>query len=391
MADSVQREWRPETAWQGVREGTCDAASVYAAQRARCPVSRSPSPQGFDVWHVFDAADVASVLADTETYSSAVPKFGERLIPIEVDPPEHTEYRKLLSRMMSPRRMVSYEEAVRANVGAALEPLIAAGSGDIAELTYKLPIKTFCLLMGEDDLAFDELDRARRAGSPPADQVDADAATRRQQLMEPLRQFCRERLIARRAEPRDDLASDIANATLNGAPLAENEALSILSLIYIAGHQSTTGGMQSALLRIASDPAVQARLRADRALIPAAIEEALRLETPLHTLPRYCTRDAELGGRQIKAGDQVYPVYGAANLDPAAFPAPEQFDIDRKPVHFAFGRGPHMCAGAPLARMQIRVLIEELLARTQTLSIVGTPQRKPWPQNACEALVLAFG
>lgn len=206
--------------------------------------------------------------------------------------------------------------------------------------------------------------------------------------MAPLREYCLRRLVACRATPEDNLANDIANAELDGAPLPVAEALSMLCPIYIAGHQSTTAGLQGALLRIASAAAVKERLRLDHRLIPAATEECHRLETPLHALPRYCTRDVELGDRRVRAGDQVYPVFGAANLDPAMFAESDELSIKRRPVHFAFGRSTHMCAGAPLARMKIRVLLEELLARTSTFAITGHPLRKAWPHNGCETLAL---
>jgi cytochrome P450 len=333
---------------------------------------------------------VASILDDPATFSSAVPKFGKPLIPIEVDPPEHAKFRKLLDQMMSPRRMVGYETAVRADIVEAIDSLVAQGGGNIVDLTYRLPIRTFCLLMGENDPSFDDLDRARREGSPSPQQVDAEAAARRKALMEPLREFCRKRLRACRAQPEDNLASDIAHAQIDGRPLDEEEALSILSLIYIAGHGTTTAGMQSAILQLAQHDEAQRQLRETPRMIPAAIEECLRLETPLHTLPRYCARDTSIAGSRIRAGDQGYPVYGAANVDPDLFPDPARFDIDRRPSHFAFGRGIHRCAGAALARMQIRVLVEELLTRTARFSLATPRVRKPWPQNACTTLVLEF-
>lgn len=383
-------EWNPAVAWEPVRAGVSSAAEVYAAQRSGCPISGSDGAAGHSVWHAFRARDVAAILDDPATFSSAVPKFGKPLIPIEIDPPLHARYRKLLDQMMSPRRMVGYEQVVRANIAEAIDGLLAKRGGDIVDLTYRLPITTFCLLMGEDDPGFDDLDRARREGSPSPQHVDAVSAARRAALMEPLRAFCAKRLHACRARVEDNLASDIAHATIDGQPIDEDDALSILSLVYIAGHGTTTAGMQSAILQLARHQDAQQQLRQTPRKIAAAIEECLRLETPLQTLPRYCVRDTIIAGRSIAAGDQVYPVYGAANVDADVFADPARFDIDRRPNHFAFGRGIHRCAGAALARMQIRVLVEELLARTARFSIAQPPVRKAWPQNACTSLVLSL-
>lgn len=373
--------WDTETDWAPVREGRDNATHVFSVQRDRCPVTRNVRDDGSAIWHAFRAEDVAAILGDPSVYSSAVPKFGAPLIPIEVDPPMHGVYRALLNKMMSPRRLVRYEAAVREAVVAALEPLVAAGGGDLGPLTYSLPIRAFCLLMGEEDAGFDALDQARRKGSPSPQRTDDEANATRAALMAPLREFCRKRLLACRTEPGDDLATDIALAEIDGAPLDEETALSILSLIYVAGHGTTTMGMQGALLCLGRHLEAQDRLRARPQAIPAALEECLRLETPIQTLPRYCIADTDLGGNAVRAGDQVYPVYGAANVDPDLFDNPERFDIDRKPHHFAFGRGIHMCAGAPLARMQMRVLVEELLKRTSSFSLREEPARKPWPHN----------
>jgi cytochrome P450 len=251
-------------------------------------------------------------------------------------------------------------------------------------------MRTFCLLMGEEDEGFDLLDKARRSGSPSPQRMDEAAVKEREALMEPLREFCRKRLLARRGNPGEDLASDIANATIDGELIDEDEAVSMLTLVYVAGHGTTTSGMQGALICVGRHSQAQDMLRANPAKIPAAIEESLRLETPLHTLPRYCVAPTKLGGRDVKAGDQVYPVFGAANVDAELFPNPGAFDIDRKPAHFSFGRGIHACAGAPLARTQIRVLLEELLARTESFSVAEPLQRMPWPNNRCLSLPMVL-
>lgn len=376
-------EFEQIDSWSRVRKGEISVTEFYAEQRERCPISRTQGDDGHNIWHLFRAEDVNAVLNNTELFSSrsTVARFGARMIPIETDPPEHTQYRRLLNELMSPRRLRQYETAVRATIIAGLDKLVAAGGGDIAELTFQIPFQTFCLLLGEEDTSFREADQERVNSAPTIARMDAESVAKRNALNDPLRQFCLRRLRACREAPNDTLASDIANGRVNGELLSEEEGVSILNLLYMAGHRSTAGGMQAAILALAGSPEDQDHLRAHPQEIPAAIEEALRLEAPVQSLPRHVKEDVMLGGREIKAGDQVCPVFAAANLDPEAFPEPAKFDIRRRPNHFTFGRGVHRCAGAQLARLQIRVLVEELLARTSEISLLAPPERRRWPHN----------
>lgn len=390
--DEASIEFDPKTAWAPVREGTSDATHVYGALRDRCPVARAAAAEGYNIWYAFSAEDVARVLTDPVTFSSSseVYRFGMPLIPIETDPPMHTAYKQLFKNMLAPRRLMKFEQSVRDYVGQELDKLIPGGSFDAAPLTNQIPLHIFSQLLGEENLTFHEIDSRRREerGESKLGELGGEAAQRRRDSLEPLLNFCRERLEAVRRNPGENLATDIAFGEVDGRPLTEKEILSIFTFVYIAGHRTTTAGMQAAIMQLARHHDAQARLRENPRMIPAAIEECLRLETPFHALPRHCAADTELGGRVIKKGDQVFPVYGAANVDPAAFENPGEFDLDRKPVHFAFGRGIHMCAGAPLARMEIRVLVEELLRRTTHFELAGKPERLNWPDNGCSRLIL---
>ena len=298
-----------------------------------------------------------------------------------------------LSKMMAPRRLIQYEHVVQSEVETGLEKLIAEGGGDIAPLTNTIPLKVFSLLMGEEDMKFHEVAQKWRSdrGDSRLGDLGEEAAANRVNTFAQLKDFCRARLDAVRENPGENLATDIAFGQIDGRLLSDDEALSMMAFIFVAAHRTTTSGMHAAIMRLARDPDAQQRLRDEPRLIPIAIEECLRLETPFHSLPRHCTRDTTLSGRQLRRGDQVFPVYGAANVDPDAFPDPGRFDIDRRPAHFAFGRGHHMCAGAPLARMEIKILIRELLARTQSFSLDGKPVRMHWPENGCEQLRIRFG
>jgi len=383
-------EFNAAQAWAPVGDGSATATEVYAELRNRCPVARAPGDEKHDIWYSFAAADVARILTNPETFasSSEVKRFGMALIPIETDPPEHTGYKALFKDMLAPRRLMKFEQTVRDHVGRELDRLIPLGTFDIAPLTEAVPLQIFSQLLGEENLTFHEIDARRREerGASELGKLDGEAAERRRNSLEPLLNFCRERLAAVRENPGENLATDIAFGKIDGRPLSDQEILSIYIMVYIAGHRTTTGGLQAAILQLGQHPEAQDELRANTRKIPAAIEEALRLETPFHALPRHCTADTTVGGQAIRKGDQMFPCYGAANLDPAAFPDPGKFDIDRKPAHFAFGRGIHMCAGAPLARMEIRVLVEELLKRTQRFELAGQPERLEWPDNGCSRL-----
>ncbi len=147
--------------------------------------------------------------------------------------------------------------------------------------------------------------------------------------------------------------------------------------------------MQGTLLRLGQHQDAQAALREEPRKIAAAIEECLRLESPTAMMPRHCAKDTEVDGHVIPAGSNVFPVFGAANVDPRAFPEPEKFDIDRKPRHFAFGNGIHQCVGAPLGRMQIRVLVESMFKLTSGFALEGVPKRNIWPHSGFSELKLS--
>ena len=381
-----------QSRWEKVVSGELTIFDFYKTQRERCPVSYTRGTDGSGIWHVFKATDVADVLRNTGLFSSVgeVARFGQRMIPIECDPPEHGEYRRLLSSLMSPRRLKQYEDNVRVRIASELDAIIAEGGGNMSDLTYRISFGTFCMLLGEEDASFKEADDKRASSAPTIQKMDAESVAKRLELNTPLRDFCLNRLRLCREQPNDTLASDIANGEVNGRLLTEDEAVSILNLLYMAGYRSTAGGMQAVIIALANSPELQNTLRASPRDIPLAVEEALRLESPVQSLPRHATQDLVLGGRHIKAGDQVCPVYASANLDPDEFADAGTFDLQRRPQHFTFGKGIHQCAGAQLARMQMKVMVEELLARTSAIALRHPPVRRPWPHNQSTELDVAL-
>lgn len=382
---SIKQAWKTEAGKLRL------SADAYAEQLSSCPVTRTAMPDAADVYHVFRAADVQSVCANYEAFPSGSdnPRFGRAVIPIEIDPPMHGKYRRLLGGLMNPRRLLGYEGETRAYMEQEIDRLISRGGGDVAELTRDLPLRAFCLLLGEDNMSLVEMNRERRKVQPPLDDTSPEATAFRKSLLDPIRQVVRSRLEKCLQNPGDNLASDIAHGEIDGRQLTLDEAENILTLLYMAGTGTTTGGMQGSLMRLAMDQAAQQRLREEPARIAAAIEECLRLESPTAMMPRHCAVDTVIAGQVIPAGSEVFPVFGAANVDPAAFPDPGKFDIDRRPNHFAFGKGIHQCVGAPLARMQIRVLVETMLKKSSSFTLAGTPKRYIWPHTGFESLPLA--
>src|SRR5580658_1058258 len=199
-------------------------------------------------------------------------------------------------------------------------------------------------------------------GSPGAAAVRAG--------VEALREYFTREIERRRAEPGDDLITALVAAHDNDEALSTNELLAFVVLLLIAGNETTTNLIGNGLLALARNPAEFQRLRREPALIPSAVEEMLRYDSPVQTLMRFATADTEVAGTAIEAGAFVLVMFGAANRDPAQFPEPERFDVARTPNdHVAFGEGIHFCLGAPLARLEGRIAFETIVERFAKLTL----------------------
>ena len=207
-----------------------------------------------------------------------------------------------------------------------------------------------------------------RSSSPPrrvAATIPPSARACNEKLYEYAQRLVRERIEHPR-DPAIDIISGIYGCTDGTITVTEESCVELVRLLITAGHNSTTGGLGNSIMRIAADPEIQRRLRAEPELIPSAIEEFLRLETPVQSMPRWANEDDELHGREVGAGEQIMLFWAAANRDPEQFPDPDRCVLDRSPnQHVTFGRGIHRCIGIDLARLEIRVALEELLGRTE--------------------------
>ncbi|MBB2914054.1 cytochrome P450 [Streptosporangium becharense] len=381
-------DWSPREEWGPVREDRVPGATgAYADARSRCPVARSDVFG--NAWVVLSRDLVNEVALDTRTFSNVLPLFGVRRPPLESDPPEHTRYRRWLNPYFGKERLDALEPRVRAVAGEMLAGLAAEGRADFAaRFSHPFPTRVLCMLMDLPDEDWELINawsqKVDRAGGQ-----EAPGSAARSAVGAELEPYMAEIIARRRTAPGDDVISGLLQAETDGVPLPEEAVVGIVMLLISAGHNTTTGGIGSAVLRLARDPELQERLRADPSLIPAAVEEVLRLDAPQQAMRRVATREVVLGGRRIRAGEGVWPVFGAANLDPDALADAAEFRPDRRPNrHAAFGKGIHLCIGAPLARLQMRVVLEELLARTSSFKVAGQVERPDWPRMGVDRLPL---
>lgn len=359
----------------------------FARLRRACPVARSSAWNGF--WAVTRYDDVVAVASDPElfttTVQNVVPKvaFTGRRPPLHLDPPEHTPYRRALNPYFRPDRIAAFEPAMREIVGGLLEPLVAAGGGDIcAEFTHRLPGYVFARFFDLTPELGLEIREATRRFVAAVQGFDLEA-TKETSLA--LYDIARSIIELRKAEPRepaDDPVAGLLAVRVDGDPLPEEMVLGTIRQFIVVGMVAPCVFIGSMGYHLAQDPELQAELRRDPALVPAAVEEYLRLLTPYRGFARTPCRDVELGGRLIREGEPIAVVYASANRDESVFPEPDRFLLDRPNIgrHVAFGVGPHRCAGAPLARLMLRVTLEELLERTRTIEPLGQPVMTGWPE-----------
>jgi len=350
---------------------------VFAKLRSRCPVTRAALTKS-PVLSRYE--DVVWALRHPEIFSSKMDlqmALGtERpMIPQQIDPPDQTRYRRILDPRFSRRRMAEIEPQVRASARRLIDAFVERGECDFPrEFAVPLPCKAFLSLMGlpqEDlelflelkDLIIRPQQRVELRDLEHAKQVRSGAGRR-------IYEYFGERIDERLAKPSDDVMGYLVQAEIEGERLSRNEILDICFLMILAGLDTVTATLGCNIAFLASNERQRRALVARPELIPAAIEELLRWETPVMAVPRVVTRDVDVHGFEIKAGEMVTLLLGSADTDDAEFADAQDVVFEReRNRHLAFGAGPHRCLGSHLARMELTVALEEWHRRIPEYSV----------------------
>jgi cytochrome P450 len=294
---------------------------------------------------------------------------------LTADPPDHTRFRKLVNLAFSMKRVDALEAHIRSIATSLIEACVAQGECDfVSAFAMPLPVQMITEQIGIDRTDFATVKRwsdafADRLGGMISKERELECAA---EVVE-FQHAMKAKIDARRAQPCDDLLSDLVNAQVDGErPLDDSELLSILQQLMVAGNETTTSSLAGGLVQLIRNPDQAAKVRANPALIRNMVEEILRTESPTAGLWRVVKRDCELGGVPLKAGTMLMLRFAAANRDPTRFPDPDVFDVERKNAnsHLAFGRGIHMCVGNMLSRKELAVAFELLLDRLDQIEIV---------------------
>jgi cytochrome P450 len=364
------------------------------------PVHWHPWPDrsnGF--WAVTRHADIVTISRDAETYSSAAEHvlivdldpdaLEARRSLIETDPPQHTRLRRIVSAAFTPKKVAEYENATRKIASGLLDELVAAGQGDfVAAVSAPLPINVLVSILGipaKDAPFMIELSNNLVEGTSgiPLDPRAYGNTTPLSHLpfnspaSHALFEYGRRIGSERRADPQDDLLTRLVEAEVGGESLTDVEYCNFFQLLVFAGNETTRTAISQGMLALLENPAEFDRLEQDPALVPKAVEEILRWASPILYFRRTALRDTEIGGVAIRRGEKVVMWYVSGNFDERVFPEPHRFDVSRTPnEHVTFGgSGPHYCLGAWLARLEVRILFEEMIARGIRLELREAPAR----------------
>ena len=361
---------------------------AFARLRREAPVRFQPGRDG-GFWSLMRHEDVVAVNRDSRSFSSerrGIMMFDQTSLEgpedprmmIEIDPPRHTRYRKLVNRGFTPRMLATLEPRMRAIAREAIEAGLSAGRCDFAtQLANRVPVAMICELTGVPAADHDWLEKQSdriQAGAAQGAAGKGIATAAIAELCEYANRLAAEkrRELAQGREP-SDIVTTLLSADVDGQALSAAEFGLFFVLLAVAGNETTRSALSGGVLALAERPEAWARLRARPALLPTAVEEILRWSSPILYMGRTALRDALIRGQRIRAGERVVLWYASANFDEAVFPEPMRFDVARSPnEHVAFGGGgPHFCLGASLARLELRVVLEELLARVGALRLAG--------------------
>ncbi|MFE5191386.1 cytochrome P450 [Streptomyces sp. NPDC056628] len=373
-----------------------DPYPAYAELRARGRVHWfEPTNQ----WLVPHHADVSALLRDrrlgrTYQHRFTHEEFGRSAPPpehepfhtlndhgmLDLEPPDHTRIRRLVSKAFTPRTVERLRPYVRDLAGELVAGLVARGGGDLLkEVAEPLPVAVIAEMLGIPEADRGPLrpwsaDICGMYELNPAPETAAKAVRASEEFSD----YLRELIAARRKEPGDDLISGLIAAHDEGDRLTEQEMISTAVLLLNAGHEATVNATINGWWALFRNPGQLAALRADHTLIPSAIEELMRYDTPLQLFERWVLDDIEIDGTTIPRGAEIAMLFGSANHDPAVFADPERLDLTRaENPHISFSAGVHYCIGAPLARIELAASMTALLEQAPVLRPASDPRRKP--------------
>jgi cholest-4-en-3-one 26-monooxygenase len=366
---------------------------LFRRMRAECPVHRSPDipmfPEEEGFWSVTTADGVREVSLDWQTYSSekgGILAGTEAGLPLELttamfiamDPPKHDRIKALFQRGFTPKRIAEHEDAIRAIARDVLDQLEGRETcdlvEDVAQPVVSRVIGSFMGLPPGDDIIWARLMNTILGANDPEVNPEGMVTVMQRDVPEVFRRAS-ELIADRRENPTDDLTSVLVHAEIDGQKLEEHEIVMGFFLLMAAGNDSTKATYCSAMRALLENPDQMETLQADRSLVPSAVEEALRMFPAFAHFRRTATEDTELLGQEIKEGEKVVMWYVSSNRDESRYEDPDRFDVTRNPEHQAFGAGGrHFCLGAALARLELKILLEETLARYPAMEIDGEPR-----------------
>lgn len=375
---------------------------AFSELRAMRGLAWNPLPaEGPDAgfWSVGRFEDIVQVSRNPDLFSSAVghiqiyniddDALDARASMIDMDPPEHTRLRRLVNPGFIPRNIRDYAPVVKLRAAALLDSLQGAGGGDwVSGIAKPIPIGIICDMLGvppqDHGLMIEMTDYLVAGTSGMALDSSAYGNTTPLRLLpfnspaaHGLREYARRLGATRRANPRDDLVTKLVTLEIDGERLSDDEYTNFFRLLIFAGNETTRTAMSHLALQMSRFPEQFERVRNDRSLIPTAVEEIVRYSSPILYFRRTATEDVELSGTLIRKGDRVVMWYASGNFDETRFEEAQSFDVARPamPVHAGFGGGGvHTCLGAGLARLELAVLLEEILDRNLDIRVEGEPE-----------------
>jgi len=369
----------------------------YRRLREQCPVAHSDAWGGF--WMLTRHADVASVSSDFRTFvtsrQNVIPKvaFTGRRPPLHLDPPEHTAYRRVIAPLLSESRVAELEPVIRAVSRELLQAMVDAGGGDIvAQFSAPMPISAFANWMNLEPAAVTDLTRVGRAYNLAVQSNDVDETKRSSLILYDMARGLVEQRHEQPLPPESDVTSALLAARVDGEPLPDEMIIGTIRQILVVGIVAPSVTIGAIVAHLGRDKALQQHLRTNPDVIPHAVEEFLRLYTPYRGFARTALHDVVIRGVTVPYGDPIAVNFAAANRDPDVFDEPDSFRLGRSNIKdsVAFGRGPHACVGASLARLELRIALEELLACAPAFELTDEPRQTRFPEIGALSVAIAF-